>query len=87
MQVLNYNFDQRIESSILLLRKQKHQAGFPFMIDDSEELSSNQVYMEYADGRIEIVEFTADYTEYYRVRQLNQAEVMRVREKYHLNYA
>ena len=87
MQVLNYNFDKRIESSILLLRKQKHQAGFPFMIDDSEELSSNQVYMEYADGRIEIVEFTTNYTEYYTVRQLNQAEVLKVREKYHLNYA
>jgi hypothetical protein len=70
----------------LLLHKQKHQAGFPFMIDDSEELSSNQVYMEYADGRIEIVEFTVDYTEYYTVRQLNQTEVLKVREKYHLNY-
>lgn len=87
MQLLNYNFDKRIERSILNLRQQKHEAGFPFMIDDSEELSSSQVYMEYADGRIEIVEFSADYTEYHKVRELNQLEVFMIREKYHLNNA
>jgi hypothetical protein len=57
------------------------------MIDDTESLPSNQVYMEYADGKIEVVEFDIDYTEYHIVRELNLQEVKQVREKYHLTYA
>lgn len=87
MQILTYNFDKRIEQSILMLRQQKHQAGFPFMIDDSDDLPSNQAYMEYADGTIEIVEFGADYRDYFMIRKLNKSEVSKIREKYHLNNA
>lgn len=87
MQTITYNFDKRIEQSILSLRKQKHQAGFPFMIDDSETLSSNQAYMEYADGSIEVVEFSKDYRDYFTVKKLNKSEVSIIREKYHLDNA
>jgi hypothetical protein len=87
MQILTYNFDKKIEQSILTLRKQKHLAGFPFMIDDSEELPSNQAYMEYADGTIEIVEFSTDYRDYFSVRKLTKAEVSKIQEKHHLTNA
>ncbi|MEY4539760.1 MAG: hypothetical protein RLZZ306_1517 [Bacteroidota bacterium] len=87
MHTLTYNFDQKIEQSILTLRKQKHLAGFPFMIDDSEELPSNQAYMEYADGTIEIVEFSTDYRDYFSVRKLTKAEVLKIQEKHHLTNA
>jgi hypothetical protein len=87
MQTLTYNFDKRIEQSILTLRKQKHLAGFPFMIDDSEELPSNQAYMEYADGSIEIVEFSVDYRDYFLIRKLTESEVLKIQEKYHLTNA
>jgi hypothetical protein len=87
MQILTYNFDKKIEQSILTLRKQKHLAGFPFMIDDSEELPSNQAYMEYADGTIEIVEFSADYRDYFSVRRLTKSEVSKIQEKHHLTNA
>jgi hypothetical protein len=87
MQTLTYNFDKRIEQSILTLRKQKHLAGFPFMIDDSEELPSNQAYMEYADGSIEIVEFSVDYRDYFLIRKLTKSEILKIQEKYHLTNA
>ena len=57
------------------------------MIDDSETLPSNQAYMEYADGSIEIVEFSKDYRDYFTVKKLNKSEVSIIREKYHLDNA
>lgn len=84
-QTLNYNFDKRVTHLILQLRKNKHEAGFPFMIDDTESLPSNQVYMEYADGKIEVVEFSTGYTDYYAVRKLNVSESQLVRDKFQLS--
>ncbi len=87
MQTLTYNFDKRVEQSIMMLRQQKHLAGFPFMIEGKGELSLNQAYMEYPDGHIEIVEFSNDFRDYSFVRKLNNAEVAVIRSKYHLEDA
>jgi hypothetical protein len=87
MQLLTYNFDQRIEQSILLLREQKHQAGFPFMIEGMGELPNNQAYMEYADGSIEVVAFSANYQDYYTIRKLTEVEIKVLHQRYHLENA
>jgi activator of HSP90 ATPase len=87
MNAINYNFNQKINGAIVQLRKQKHQAGFPFMITDEKELLENQAYMEYADGHIEIVEFTKDYRDYRLLKTLNEQEVSTLRQKYNLEDA
>ena len=87
MQTLTYNFDKRIEQSIMMLRQQKHLAGFPFMIEGKGELSLNQAYMEYPDGHIEIVEFSNDFRDYTSVRKLSNTEIAIIRSKYHLENA
>ena len=87
MQIINYNINQKISTAIVLLRKQKHQAGHPFMITDEEELPENQAYMEYADGRIDIVEFSNDYRTYAHLKTLNPQEEALIRQKYNLENA
>ena len=87
MNTINYNFDQKINGAIIQLRKQKHKAGFPFMITDEEELLENQAYMEYADGHIEIVEFSKDYGNYTLLKILNAQETSILRQKYNLENA
>lgn len=87
MQTLTYNFDKRIEQSIMMLRQQKHLAGFPFMIEGKGELPLNQAYMEYPDGHIEIVEFSEDFRDYSTIRQLDKLEMSIIRSKYHLENA
>lgn len=82
MQLLSDNFDKKIKQSIFRLRQAKHQAGHPFMIEGSGELAPNQAYMEYADGRIEIVVFEADYQDYHPIRLLTTIEARILRKKY-----
>ena len=87
MNTINYNFNQKINGAIVQLRKQKHKAGFPFMITDEEELLENQAYMEYADGHIDIVEFSKDYRDYKSLKTLNEQESFFLRQKYNLENA
>ncbi len=87
MNTINYNFNQKINGAIVQLRKQKHKAGFPFMITDEEELPENQAYMEYADGHVEIVEFSKDYRDYKPLKTLNEKESFFLRQKYNLENA
>lgn len=87
VQTIKYNIDKKISAAIVQLRKQKHQAGYPFMITDEDELPENQAYMEYADGHIKVVEFSQDYRTYNSVKTLNQAETTSLRKKYHLENA
>ncbi len=87
MQALNYNFDKRIGERIISLRKQKHDAGFPFMIESNGELPTNQAYMEYADGRVEIVEFHDKFQNYVSLRELNKVELSNFRQKYQMQDA
>lgn len=85
MQSINFNINQRIETTLLQLRQQKHKAGFPFMVTDASALPENQAYMEYADGKVEIVEFTQDYKDYFVIRTLGIKEAADFRTKYRLN--
>lgn len=82
MQALEYNFDKRIAKRIISLRKQKHEAGFPFMIESNGELPANQAYMEYPDGRVEIVEFDDKFQDYITIKALNKTEL----SSFHLKY-
>jgi hypothetical protein len=82
MQILNYNFDKRISQRISRLRKQKHEAGFPFMIESNGELSANQAYMEYPDGRVEIVEFDNKFQDYVSIKALSKVELSNFRQNY-----
>jgi hypothetical protein len=43
--------------------------------------------MEYADGKIKIIKFRADYRDYFLVRRLTKSEVSKNQEKYHLTNA
>lgn len=77
-----YSFDNTIKQTIQLLRLQKHQAGFPFMIESRGELNSNQAFMEYANGIIEVVEFDKEFRSYSFVRRLSSIEASEIRQKY-----
>ena len=57
------------------------------MITDEEELLENQAYMEYADGHIDIVEFSKDYRDYKSLKTLNEQESFFLRQKYNLENA
>ena len=85
MQSINYDINQRLESALIQLRQQKHKAGFPFMITDITMLPENQAFMEYQDGKIEVVEFTKNYEDYYVIRVLDLKESVDFRIKYKLN--
>ena len=85
MQSINFNINQRLETALIQLRQQKHQAGFPFMITDGSILPDNQAFMEYQDGKIEVVEFTKNYEDYFVIRSLNAKESIEFRKKYKLN--
>ena len=75
----------KIANRLAQLRKDKHDAGFPFMVTDAEALPQNYAYMEYPDGTVEIVEFSADYKDYRPVRILADQELTEFRERYRLS--
>ena len=85
MQSVTYNINQRIENALVKLRKQKHQAGFPFMISDFFFLPENQVFMEYPNGKVELVQFTKEQETFTLIRVLDSKEVSDFRVKYQLN--
>ncbi|MFD2522492.1 hypothetical protein [Emticicia soli] len=87
MRVLNYNFESRVTKRITTLRKQKHEAGFPFMVESYGELPTNQAYMEYADGRVEIVEFDDKFQDYASIKELKGKDLSDFRQKYKLQDA
>ncbi|WP_439557497.1 hypothetical protein [Dyadobacter sp.] len=81
---IRYNIQERVVNALVKLREEKHQAGFPFMISDSASLPSNQAYMEYKNGRVDVVEFSGDFKDYHLVRALSDEEIKTFREKYRL---
>ena len=85
MQSVTYNINQRIEDALVKLRQQKHEAGFPFMIIDFSFLPENQAFMEYPDGKVELVEFTKEQETFTFIRVLDSKEVSDFRVKYQLN--
>lgn len=81
--VISYNIDQKINTAIVQLRKQKHRGGIR-LITDEDVLPESQAYMEYADGHIDVVEFSKDFRTYTFVKTLNKSEVRLIQEKYRL---
>lgn len=85
MQTIRYNVRKTIGSALTELRKEKHRSGFPFMVVDKLVLPDSQAFMEYQDGKVEIVEFTSDYNDYHVVKVLDHNDAMDFRLKYHLD--
>ena len=76
--------ETRLHEALVDSRRQKHAAGFPFMITDREQLPTNEAYMEYSDGSVKIVQFTADHRDYQPVRELPPHEAPAILRKHGL---
>jgi hypothetical protein len=63
------------------LRKQKLRSGHPFMIN-SKDLESNQCYLEYPDGSIQLVFLKNAAREFTVIRTLSSSEEIALRKKY-----
>ena len=63
------------------LRLQKLRSGHPFMIN-SKELQSNQCYLEYPDGNIQLVFLKNAAREFTVVRTLSLSEAETLRKRY-----
>jgi hypothetical protein len=66
------------------LRLQKLRSGHPFMIN-SKELESNQCYLEYPDGSIQLVFLKNAAKEFTVIRTLSPAEELSLRKRYGLS--
>ncbi len=65
------------------LRLQKLQSGYPFMIN-SKDLESNQCYLEYPDGSIQLVFLKNAAREFTVIKTLSPSEEQSLRRKYGL---
>jgi len=63
------------------LRLQKLKSGFPFMIN-SKELLSNQCYLEYPNGTINLVTFKTNARDFNVIRKLSPTEANNLRARY-----
>ena len=66
------------------LRLQKLSSGHPFMIN-SKELESNQCYLEYPDGSIQLVFLKNAAKEFTVIRTLSPSEELSLRRRYGLS--
>lgn len=67
------------------LRLQKLRNGYPFMIN-SKDLESNQCYLEYPDGSIQLVYLKNASREFTRIRVLSPSEELSLRSRYGLTH-
>jgi hypothetical protein len=65
------------------LRLLKLQSGRPFMIN-SRELPTDQCYLEFPDGKIELVSLAANSIDFSVIRELTSEESVLIRVKYQL---
>jgi hydrogenase maturation factor HypF (carbamoyltransferase family) len=63
------------------LRLQKLRSGHPFMIN-SKDLESNQCYLEYSDGSIQLVFLKNAAKEFTVIRTLSDSEELSLRKRY-----
>ena len=63
------------------LRIQKLRSGHPFMIN-SKDLESNQCYLEFPDGSIQLVFLKNAAREFTSIRTLSSSEEMSLRKRY-----
>jgi len=65
------------------LRLSKLKSGNPFMIN-AKELPGNQCYLEFPDGRIQLVTISSSGTDFVLLRELSVSENADVRKRYQL---
>ena len=70
-------------NAVKRLRLKKLKSGHPFMINSSE-LPSGQCYLEYPDGKINLVTISADGREFILIKELSVLESNKLRKKFHL---
>lgn len=81
---VNLKQQERIsKKAIMMLRKQKHAMGFPFMIS-TQDLPAHHCYLEYPDGQINIVTIRKDKTDFETVSELTLEQSDRIRKKYRI---
>ena len=68
-------------AAIKTLRKNKLEMGFPFMIN-SNSLKSNQFYYEYPDGKIRLMIYCKEKSDFVVLQELGKKASSVVRNKY-----
>ena len=71
------------KNAVKRLRESKLKNGVPFMIN-TQNLPSEQCYLEYPDGSIELVKLSGDKMDFVVIRKLTIRQVQVLRKKYKL---
>ena len=69
--------------AVKMLRLSKLRSGIPFMIN-AKELPGNQCYLEFPDGKIQLVTISTSGTDFVILRELSTLEIADVRKRYNL---
>ena len=85
---LNMKFENERENigiaAVKKLRKEKHEMGFPFLIND-ETLSDYECYFEYPDGSIFLMKLIPSKRDFDKIRKLTPSEAELLLEENYLN--
>lgn len=73
--------EQQGTEAVKKMRRQKLDAGLPFMIN-SKDLSSNQCYLEYPSGIIKLVSIKSSARDFDVIRELTISEAQSLRHRY-----
>jgi hypothetical protein len=76
--------EKKGNDAVQRLRLQKLRSGHPFMIN-AEDLESNQCYLEYPDGSIQLVFLKDSAREFTVIRTLSSSEEAALRSSYGLS--
>ena len=76
--------EKKGNEAVQKLRLQKLRSGHPFMIN-SKDLESNQCYLEYPDGSIQLVFLKNAAREFTVIRTLSPSEEASLRSRYGLS--
>jgi hypothetical protein len=69
--------------AVKMLRIDKLRKGMPFMIN-AKELPGNQCYLEFPDGKIQLVTISSTGSDFVVLRELTSIENDDVRKRYNL---
>jgi hypothetical protein len=69
--------------AVKMLRIDKLRKGMPFMIN-AKELPGNQCYLEFPDGKIQLVTISSTGSDFVVLRELTRIENDDVRKRYNL---
>jgi hypothetical protein len=76
--------EKKGNDAVQRLRLQKLRSGHPFMIN-AKDLESNQCYLEYPDGSIQLVYLKDSAREFTVIRTLSSSEEAALRSSYGLS--